>query len=202
MVDVRGGGDAHRERHSVARGLPRPCRTLPPPCRGRIPRRRAYHPHAHHDAVPRRPRCEAPGVPRSGTALSPNAPMCWVSEDGDGRGSGRRTARRGPARDGDLGATAKRRRVPAGDRVARGQRVDAADPRKRLPVGRLSGPFGVEQAALLACGLRAVLSHWTAAVIFKVVRGHRWPDRCLVRGWPSWKPCRHQAASSDRPPSL
>lgn len=35
-------------------------------------------------------------------------------------------------------------------------------------LGVFPGPFGIEQAALLACGPRAVLSHWTAAVIFEL----------------------------------
>ena len=37
-------------------------------------------------------------------------------------------------------------------------------------LGVFPGPFGVEMAALLACGPRAVLSHWTAAWVFELCR--------------------------------
>jgi very-short-patch-repair endonuclease len=37
-------------------------------------------------------------------------------------------------------------------------------------LGVFAGPFGDELAALLACGPRAVLSHWTAAWVFELCR--------------------------------
>src|SRR4051812_6832065 len=36
-------------------------------------------------------------------------------------------------------------------------------------LGVFSGPFGAEAAALLACGLGAVISHWTAAGLWRLV---------------------------------
>ena len=49
-------------------------------------------------------------------------------------------------------------------------------------LGPFAGPFGPEQAALLACGPRAVLGHWTSIGVFELrPRGNR-PVEVLLPG--------------------
>ena len=118
VVDVGCGGDAHRERHSVARGLPRPCRALPPPCRGRNPRPAPIP--IMRSPTPRfRPNPSRAATLESIDQLGRHTrPNCAHDESGGGG----RAARRAAARDGDLGADADRRRVPRRDNGAREER--------------------------------------------------------------------------------
>ena len=176
-----------------------PCHDLAEPCRV-LARAKAYLCCAI--TTPSLAAVARPGVPLSGSLSAVSRrPRAGPAEDGDDGGSGRRTARRGPARDGHVGAIAERRRVPAIALHADNGwllRVHASV----YQLGVFAGPFGIEQAALLACGPRAVLSHWTAIGRLRVACSRRRPDRRLVRRRPRREPCRHPAASSDHPPSL
>ena len=56
-------------------------------------------------------------------------------------------------------------------------------------LGVFAGPFGDELAALLACGSRAVLSHWTAAWVFELCRRVAGPLHVtFVEGFPGRRP--------------
>ena len=185
------GGDGHRGPHSVARGLPRPCRGLPglaggepAPARLCAMRHSRCRPH-----VPLRPST----LDNDRPILVPLSPMAGHARDEPGGRVARIAARqhgmvtwaqlRGAA---SRGARSRRTWRTGGSCAARGV----------YQLGVFAGPFGDEMAALLACGPHAVLSHGPPRRVRARAGGGAGGRRCSRAGSPAG--VRHPGAPTRR----